>query len=354
MIRPRMPLFFVFLPMLAMSGYIALVYQLSLIYAAFCLLGTMIGVALLLAILGLRGLAASRRHPHEVIAGVPFEVDLALENRTPAFSSMFFSVSDAIARIHEARPHTLAVLSLEPGEQAALRYRARIDRRGVKTFANVLLSSSFPFGLFGKRVTLNAASTLTVLPRPGRLVREILREQPAIAADLPVAVRGGIGEFHGVREFRHGDNPRWVHWATSARKGGAWVREFEREIDKRLLIALSAAPDPAFERSITLCATLTDVYLARGYRVALTIAAARASWVPFGTGEDHLRRILRALAEVQPTEGRLDTQWDAREIRGAQIAVIGTIDGLAPLGASLTRIDPRDTALVEKPPDELG
>jgi len=33
----------------------------------------------------------------------------------------------------------------------------------------------------------------------------------------------------GVREFVHGDSPRLIHWASSARVGRLLVREFEAE-----------------------------------------------------------------------------------------------------------------------------
>jgi len=354
MLRPRKPLIFVFLPLFLLSGYLALVYELSLIHVAFCLLGVMTVLSALLAWLGLRGLAARRRHPHEVMAGQPFEVRVAIENRTPALSSMFFTVEDALQREHEANPRSTAVLSLVPAEEAVVTYRARVERRGEYRLSDVKLSSRFPFGAWEKRATLKAATTLLVLPRPGRLRHDVVREEPAVSAEHPVPVRGGIGEFHGVREFQWGDNPRHVHWATSARKGGTWVREYEREIDRRLLIVLDAAPHPAFERAVTMCATLADHYLARPYRVALALVAARPAWVPFGAGADHRTRLLRALATVREEDGPRVSQWDTHDVRGAQIAVVGASvpAGLAALGASVTRIDPADPALEEIRADE--
>ncbi len=338
MIRPRKPFWFVFLPLTLMAGYLALVYELSLIYVTFSLLGTLLVLGVVLSILGLRGLHAAREHPHEVVAGSPFEVTLTLENRTTASSSMFFLVEDALQRDHHAKPRATAVLSLEPAEQATFSYRARIDRRGRHAFGEVRCVSRFPFGAWERRARLPAESSLLVLPRVGRLARDLVREEAVHATEQPVPVRGGMGEFHGVRPFAPGDSPRWIHWATSARKGGTWVREFEREIDRRLIVAL----DPALksERAITMCATLADHYLKRGWRVAL---AAPGAWVPFGAD---LRLILRALAAAEPGgPARVDPQ----QARGALVAIVGaSFPGLAG-----TTIDPADPALVEEKPDEL-
>jgi uncharacterized protein (DUF58 family) len=55
-------------------------------------------------------------------------------------------------------------------------------------------------------------------------------------------------EFYGVREFRAGDSPRWIHWRTTARMGEPMVREFEEPPhDNLVLIVEPWLPRPAEE-----------------------------------------------------------------------------------------------------------
>jgi uncharacterized protein (DUF58 family) len=53
------------------------------------------------------------------------------------------------------------------------------------------------------------------------------RRHPAAQADL-----------HGLRAFRSGDSPRWVHWPTTARRGELMVREFEEMPTDSLVLVL--------------------------------------------------------------------------------------------------------------------
>jgi hypothetical protein len=56
-----------------------------------------------------------------------------------------------------------------------------------------------------------------------------LPETPAVSDDDSVNVaRSGHGEvFAGVRDYRPGDQRRWIHWRTTARTGRLAVREHE-------------------------------------------------------------------------------------------------------------------------------
>src|SRR5205814_7019129 len=99
------------------------------------------------------------------------------------------------------------------------------------------------------------------------------------------------GEFHGLREFRSGDDPRDIHWRTSARRGRPFVRELEEETGRIVMIVLEtgAAPvagDPvrAFEDAVSLAASLAVALLRKGLQVGLKTDGAQVT-PSSGTGQ---------------------------------------------------------------------
>jgi hypothetical protein len=45
-------------------------------------------------------------------------------------------------------------------------------------------------------------------------------------------------EYHGLRDYRPDDSPRWIHWRTSARINQLMVKEFEQQNEQDLAILL--------------------------------------------------------------------------------------------------------------------
>src|SRR5262249_45358720 len=94
--------------------------------------------------------------------------------------------------------------------------------------------SGHPFGLTERVLTLGAGGDLLVLPALGQVHRGRLRRYLMPAGHVGARARARAirspaahDEFHGLRAFRSGDSPRWIHWRTTARRGELMVREFE-------------------------------------------------------------------------------------------------------------------------------
>ena len=108
--------------------------------------------------------------------------------------------------------------------------------RGVHCLGAVCLASCFPIGLawWQRRVPAPALDTVTVYPKSLPIDGFFLYRLKTSNAS-----RGGLSRTNqvarqstytrGVREYVHGDSPRHVHWASSARTGRLLVREFEAE-----------------------------------------------------------------------------------------------------------------------------
>jgi uncharacterized protein (DUF58 family) len=149
-----------------------------------------------------------------------------------------------------------------------------------------------------------------MLPRPGRLVRERLRQR--LRGADPQAMRAqrrgwrheaAQADFHGLRPFRPGDSPRWIHWRTTARRGELMVREFEDVPgdDLVLIFHASGSPGEQFEAAVTLAATIVWEWCQRrGDRLILAVAGDEREVHDGLTSPDHAVRLLQALAVVQP------------------------------------------------------
>ncbi|MBI4560427.1 MAG: DUF58 domain-containing protein, partial [Candidatus Rokubacteria bacterium] len=108
---------------------------------------------------------------------------------------------------------------------------------------------------------------------------------------------GQGAELHNLREYRWGDNPRLIHWKSSAKAESLMIRELEAEIALAVRLVLEPAQGPiepeGLEVALSWAASLAAHLIGEGARVAL---AGPGVHVPLGRGRAHLRRILEALA----------------------------------------------------------
>lgn len=184
-----------------------------------------------------------------------------------------------------------------------------LPRRGWYDFAPLTAASTYPFGLVRYRRVIGLSARVLVLPRLGRLLRERLQTHLRGSSPQPERPQSrgwqhhlAQTEFHGLRPYRSGDSPRWIHWRTSARRGQLVVREFEDLPGDDLVLVLDprAATAEQFEDAVSLAATLArDWCQRRGDQLVLFVPATRslpAEVLSGPTGPEHGRRLLERLA----------------------------------------------------------
>lgn len=190
-----------------------------------------------------------------------------------------------------------------------LRGQIVLPRRGWYEFAPLLAVSTYPFGLWQRSVVIGPASRVLLLPRPGKIQRERLRHQlRGIDPGGERVHRYGLrhdaaqADFHGLRPFRPGDSPRWIHWRTSARRGEIMVREFEDTPGDDLVVVVERAGDPeAFEQVLSLAAAIVHEWNQhRGDRFVLAVVGSTPELLEGVTGPEHGRRLLECLALLPP------------------------------------------------------
>jgi uncharacterized protein (DUF58 family) len=257
----------------------------------------------------LENIRVERHPPGSLYAHRPFLMGIGLRNSKRRLPSFSIEVEDMIE--NSPLDKKCYFLKLPSGRLQNTSYRHTFQRRGRYTFSGFRVSTKFPFALIRKFKFVDAPTEVIVYPA----LTPVGHPPPPRAwarGDESRGTKGRRGEFHGLREFRDGDDPRDVHWPSSARKGRTMVREYEDEAARRLTLFLDnglpggaeCADESAkegLERAVSLAASLAADYLERGYTVRLVTRSDVVSWL---VGPGQLARLLRMLAllEAVPEE----------------------------------------------------
>ncbi|HEU0014320.1 MAG TPA: DUF58 domain-containing protein [Longimicrobium sp.] len=263
----------------------------------FLMLGAMLGFIILSGWISeqmLRRLEVRRRVPRGAVAGTPARLAYEVRNGNRRLPSYSVEAGEA------GFPGRAWIAVVEPGERASGRTELVWERRGVYALETITLSTSFPFGLFVKERDVDQEGEVVVWPRSDRPVREPRPsgERVRRAGQALAGAAGQRGEYRGLRPYRPGDDPRDVHWRTTARVGHPVVREYERDRSRALWICLDlrAADEDAAEAAVEIAASLAAAGMRRGEPVGLATQDAR---VRPTAGAAQLERVMDALARAR-------------------------------------------------------
>ncbi len=254
-----------------------------------------------------------------------------------------------------------------PG-QVSLAWYLVLPRRGLYPWQPLHVCCTYPFGLLGWQWWPVAGGQAVVMPRLGQLHRGVLRRFLSQASPTAGQERGyprqhpaAQTEFHGLRLFRPGDSPRWIHWRTSARRNEMMVREFEDMPSDNLILVVelwrpgddSRADAPAgqlVETTLSLAATLCWEWCRqRGERFLLAVAGNQASIRSGVTGWDLSINLLQCLAlqesSPQPAREALLSQLASQTWFAGSILLLTTCPD-STLGDNLHQLWHRPVACV--------
>ena len=194
---------------------------------------------------------------------------------------------------------------IPPGQEVEVRVELKPLRRGVLRFIGVTLARSDPLGLFRALTTVPLAQTVLILPRRYPL--------PAIA--LPGTVKyqeGGVAlaasvgqsdEYVALRDYRHGDPMRHIHWRSWARVGRPVVKEFEDEFFVRHALVLDTFTDytqsEVFEEAVSVAASFACTLPTQESLLDLLFVGPQSYCFTAGRGVAHVDQMLEILASVR-------------------------------------------------------
>ena len=285
-------------------GFAAVNGGINLLFLIFGMLLSLLLANGVLSEASLRRLVVTRRLPPFIHAGTPFLVGIAVRNAKKRIPTFSLEVEDLVAKKPVDR--RCFYLKVPAGREQETAYRRTLPRRGIHQLSGLRLSTRFPFGLLRRSIDLDAPADLLVYPALVPVTDAVLSSGLAELNDQQTTARTRRGEFESLREFRSGDDPRDIHWRTSARRGRCFVRQFEGNTGRLVVVVLDDArpreplpgggPSAPFEAAVSLAASAALVLLRQGYQVGLATGNA---FVAPGAGNIQASHILRSLALVE-------------------------------------------------------
>jgi uncharacterized protein (DUF58 family) len=288
-----------------------------------------VGVAVLTVRLHQPQLAITRwAHPSVLTVGDTGRVDLLIENRGTVRSPRV-DLTEPVGTVNTAH---MTIASLRAGDSVSAGYRVPAIRRGVLQIGPAELERRDVLGLATTTRIGVAATDLTVAPQTFELPMPALGHGVLGRHLLALSQRVGPGEFHSLRDYIAGDEPRSIHWRASARSEELKVRQHEAQGVRRCIVVLDrdgdAYPSPVtdfeadvFERAITIAGSLA----VSADRSGLTTRFVTGGGIDL-RGPDVATNTLRLLAPIDlgPALGDLDR--DAGEGLGLVIVVTSSPD----------------------------
>src|SRR3954447_12096858 len=268
----------VYSAMMLFMGLAAVNTQANLLFGVF---GLMVGILLVSGVISrlvLRKLRVRRVLPDHGVVGRMMPVTYELRNDKRFWPSLSVSVSEIDGAEGFTRQPQCYLLHAAPKSTASVPAELFPKRRGLHQLDRYQLSTSFPFGFVKRATNRRDADTLLVLPAIGEVSQRLLamcRSAENTGASMRPRA-GGNDEFYGVREFRHGENPRLIYWKRSARTGVLVSREMTQVAPPRLLVSVdtfaadrSVEQHTTIERVIAMAGSLASMALDQGMSVGL-------------------------------------------------------------------------------------
>jgi uncharacterized protein (DUF58 family) len=272
----------------------------NLLYLILAMMLSFMAISGVLSEQTMRGLRLERELPRRLFAGAPASVRVWLVNRKRRLPSFALHLTEGDPGGGRAASHFL--LKVAPQGQEAWQYTLTFPRRGWHRLPGIRTLTRFPFGLFTK-------ASRPILSDPV-LVYPALR--PLAPGEIPAALgsgwrqreRRGQGDgLRNLRPYRPGDDPRLLHWKTSARAGDLMVKELGEEDRPRVLLVVEdpapRTPPARVEANLSYASSLAAHAIRLGMQVRLVTAGGSTG---YGQGDSHLDRMLERLALYQAPE----------------------------------------------------
>lgn len=289
-------LWLVFGPILVCMMLAAINYANNLVYAVLYLVGSLCFISIFHTRRNLAALQVEHVRIQSAFAGENIEVEIFLG--APAGQSVF---GLQFLRVDKETSPAQRPIAMELRESKGFRVRGGdscsavaifpATRRGMYHFGNLVVRSSYPFGLFSASFQVPVDTVYFIYPKPkGRETWPELR--PSGDDGSPHSPRPG-DDFSGVRVYQPGESLRHVDWKAYARGRPLSVKQFTGGDGQELwLDAGEMTRLPLEDRLSQLSLWIVN---AEKVEIPYALKLGRTT-LPLGLGPGHSRQALEILA----------------------------------------------------------
>jgi uncharacterized protein (DUF58 family) len=306
----------IFIMLMLFMGLAAVNSQANLLFAFF---GLMIGVLLVsmsVSRIVTKGVAIQRVIPEHLTVGRPATIQYQVTNHKHFWPTLSLTLSELDGIEGFTRAPLAYLLHVAPGMTATIPAAVIPKHRGLYALSRYQVETSFPFGFIRGSTVRQQHEAILIYPPIGQVDSRLLTR--FTAAEKSGAMirprRGGQDEFYGLKEYRSGENPRWIHWKRSARTGTLVTREMTLVSPPRLVLLVDTFSETGtradlikIERSIAMAASLASHAVEAGLLVGLCAWSEKWVSVVPNRGKQHLRELMSILARL-PSNRTQDLQ----------------------------------------------
>jgi uncharacterized protein (DUF58 family) len=190
------------------------------------------------------------------------------------------------------------------------------SRRGVSPLGPYTLVHGDPWSVVRRSVAVADGGSLTVLPRVYPVSRSALAKVTVDESELS-SRRAGDQHFHTLRDYVFGDEPRTIHWRSSARAGHLVVRQQVAAATNGTTVILDTSLaaygsderfgsgwiEERFEQAVEVAASLCVADLGRNEQITLLTTSRGSSPVSAAGGSTAaFLDVLALVSEVPPVD----------------------------------------------------
>ncbi len=210
------------------------------------------------------------------------------------------------------REYEFILPALAPSSRTEMDVAFECLSRGRHRVSDVRVIANDPIGMYHRWKRFDSPASFLGLPHvhsaPGPATWELLSPGGRRTARM---LRRSGGDFQGIRPHTTGDDLRMVHWKVTAHAGELVVKQFRRRRDAEVTIWLdlwqgnhpTSGPDSPLEVSISLAATLLDIFVRGDYLLSVAGQGLSADLGMPSRGEGYLDRALVSMAESRACGG---------------------------------------------------